>query len=64
MKTKITIEFTAKEFITALETGTLTGKKILDIEWVYGNVCTGDGRGNGTYERTVVGAIVEVEDAK
>jgi len=59
LKTKTTVELNEKELVKALTQGTLVGKKIASIEWLYKSVCVDAGCGNGTYEREVTGAVIE-----
>ena len=61
IKTKTTVSLNVKELTKALTQGTFVGKKIIEIEWLYKNVCVDAGRGNPTYAREVVGAILELK---
>jgi hypothetical protein len=58
-KIKTTVELNEKELVKALTHGTLVGKKIESIEWLYKSVCVDTGRGNGTYKREVTGVVIE-----
>ena len=59
LKTKTTVELDEKELGKALTQGTLVGKKITSIEWLYKSICVDTGRGNGVYARAVSGVVIE-----
>lgn len=60
LTTKTTVTLTTRQLCKALETGTFTGRKILDAEWTYTDVVTDYGRGEGdeTYEPEVTGVTL------
>jgi hypothetical protein len=61
LTTKTTVTLTTQELITALETGALTGRTILDAEWTYQHVVDDWGRGNASYVRVVSGVTLTVQ---
>lgn len=59
VETKTVAELSVADLIKVIEDGTFSGKKIKSLDWRYKNVMVDAGRGNPTYNREVVGLVLE-----